>query len=386
MLDQENKLYLIALNHIGSLKNNDIITLVNLFNNSPKDIFSNNASSIAGLTGLPYVKARQIAEEFNTALKKAEKQFDYALKNKFEIVSYLDETYPSKLLECPDFPPYLFYKGNNIFNGKKYLSVVGTRKASDYGKSICKNFIRELSNKITDLCIVSGLAYGIDICAHTTALECGIPTLAVMAGGLSYIYPKEHKTIAEKIYEEGAVLSEFDFEEPYFKTNFLKRNRIIAGFSDATVVVESAFRGGSLSTANMANSYNRDVFAFPGRAGDIESEGCNKLIRDNKAALISGAEDFLYFVPWTSNEQKKYAPTNKKEENKQYTQIISILNEKEKLLYDIIKKEKNCHKDSLLLIYPKAEELNSILLNLELKGVIKALPGNFFEGACLDPK
>lgn len=383
MLDKENEICLIALNHIASLKRNDAAMLVKLFNNSPKDIFSNNASSIAGLTGLAYVKARKIVEEFNPALRKAEKQFNHALKNNFEIVSYLDETYPSKLLECPDFPLYLFYKGKNIFNGKKYLSVVGTRNASDYGKSICKNFIIELAGKISDLCIISGLAYGIDVCAHTTALECGIPTIAIMAGGLDYIYPKEHKTVADKIYENGALLSEFDFEEPYYKTNFLQRNRIIAGFSDATVVVESAFRGGSLSTANMANSYNRDVFAFPGRVGDMESEGCNKLIRDNKAALINGADDFLYFVPWDnykkSDNKKKHEKTNKKEENKKQEQIESFLNDKEKILFEIINKEQVCHKDSLSLIYSKVDELNSLLLNLELKGFIKKLPGNFYE-------
>lgn len=376
MLDEERKLQLLALSRIEDLKKSvNLKTLLSRFNNSPEEIFKQNASSLAAASGMSFVLAQKLIASFDLAMKHAGKQMEFAAKNNFSSVTFLDEDYPANLLECADFPPFLFYKGKNIFNDKKYLSVVGTRNADDYGKQICRDFIKELAAAIPGLCIVSGLAYGIDVCAHNAALESGVSTIAVMAGGLSYIYPKDHKQIASEICDNGAVISEFDFEEPYFKTNFLQRNRIIAGFSVATIVVESAIRGGSLSTANLASSYNRDVFAFPGRAGDKLSEGCNKLIRDNKAALITGINDFLYFIPWENPKTKENSKENKtKEECKPFD-----LTDKERQLYDIIKQEKICHKDSLMLLYPKSEEVNSILLGLEFKEAIKSLPGNFYE-------
>ncbi len=388
MVTEEKNLCLVALNHIGSLKSgNNLITLVRCFNDSPEEIFKLNASDFAGITDISYSKSQSIISAFPQALKQAEKQLQLAEKNNCKIITFLDDDYPAKLLECTDFPPYLFYRGVNIFNGLKFLSVVGTRNAGRYGLQTCTKFVRDVADEVSDLCVVSGLAYGIDICAHNTALECNIPTIAVMAGGLDYIYPREHTAAAEAICQTGALISEFDFGESYLPAYFLKRNRIIAGFSDATVVIESAVRGGSLSTANFANSYNRDVFAFPGRADDVTSAGCNKLIRDNKAALISSARDFFYFVPWNEEYQKskkgknkeKTAPKTKNTEEKENSlEVKLVLTTEQQTLYDVIKREKNCHKDSLMLLYPTANELDSLLLSLELKNAIKQLPGNFY--------
>lgn len=370
-MNEENTLQLMALATVKGLSCANVRKLLSLYD-KPDTIFRQTPAELADTTGLGINICEYIASKLEPCLKTASEELSLAKNNGIEIVTCLDDNYPSLLSECNDAPLFLFYKGQkNVFNGKKYLSVVGTRNASDYGKSICRKLISEIAEKVPDLCIVSGLAYGIDVCSHIAALENELPTIAVMAGGLRKIYPSSHKHIAEKICGTGAVISEFPFYEEYFRPNFIRRNRIIAGMSEALIVIESAKKGGSLVTANMAISYNRDVYAIPGRVGDVWSEGCNNLISRQKAGSISSAEDFLYFMPWNENTDKQ----NHTETN---NSLIADLSENEKQLYDFIKKENNVHKDSIALSCNITEDINFLLLDLEMRGIIKSLPGNFY--------
>lgn len=227
-----------------------------------------------------------------------EAELSFALKHQIQCLTEDDEAYPSRLRECPDAPLVLFYKGSANLNSRHILSIVGTRNATDYGKSLCQRFMQELSALLPDVLIVSGLAYGIDIHAHREALTHGFDTVGVLAHGLDRIYPAVHRRTATEMLTQGGLLTEFMSGTNPDRQNFVKRNRIVAGISDATLVVESGPKGGSLITAEIAESYQRDCFAFPGRVGDTYSTGCNLLIQKNRAALIQSAEDVVKAMNW----------------------------------------------------------------------------------------
>lgn len=231
-------------------------------------------------------------------LRICEAELQFAEKNGIRCLIPSDEAYPSRLRECDDAPLALFYKGNADLNSLHIVSVVGTRNATDYGKEICRTFLHDLKEMLPDVLVVSGLAYGIDIHAHRAALNHGIPTVGVLAHGLDRIYPAVHKHTAAEMLSCGGLLTEFPSGTNPDKQNFVKRNRIVAGISDATIVIESAVKGGSLITAEIADSYQRDCFAFPGRINDEYSAGCNELIRQNKATLVQNAEDFVKAMCW----------------------------------------------------------------------------------------
>ncbi len=282
---------------------------------------------------------------------------------------YLEKNYPSRLKNCIDSPIMLYYKGNAELNVPKVISVVGTRKASQYGKEICEKLIDGLVEH--DALIVSGLAYGIDTCAHKSSLDHQLKTIAVLGHGLDRLYPYLNRPLSEKIMGYGGLLTEFMSQSKPDRENFPKRNRIIAGMSDATIVIEAAKRGGALITAEMANSYNRDVFSVPGRIGDTYSEGCNFLIKSNKAVLIQSAKDIGYILGWdvANTRQPKIQRQLFVELSLEEEKIVAVMQKNETTGIDTI-----CAETQLPI-----SKIAAALLNLEFQGLVRALPGKVFK-------
>lgn len=298
---------------------------------------------------------------------RAEEELLFIEKNNISPLFFLDKEYPFRLKQCNDSPLLLYYKGNVDLNAQKIVAVVGTRNATEYGRDMCRKIVEGLVQH--DALIVSGLAYGIDTYSHKAALEFKLGTIGVLGHGLDRVYPHANKSLAEKMTLNGGLLSEYLSKTNPDRENFPMRNRIIAGMSDAIVVVEAAESGGALITADIANSYNRDVFAVPGRLGDPFSAGCNKLIKINKAALIQSAGDIAYLLGW--NETKKV-------KQPQQAKLFTELSKEEELIVEALKKG-DLEIDSLLsetaISPPRAA---SILLNLEFAGIIRCLPGKVY--------
>jgi DNA processing protein len=317
--------------------------------------------------GIGSVLASNIAAQQHQALKQAEQELLFIEKNRIKAYCFCDNDYPERLRHCEDAPVVLFAKGNIDFNRTKFLSVVGTRQSTPYGQMNCEKIIGQLAERGHNPVIVSGLAYGIDICAHRAALQNKLDTVAVMATGLNKIYPSSHMAIARQILEQGAWASDFTSDTLLDRKNFLKRNRIIAGLSDATLVIESRIKGGALVTADIAMSYNRDVLAMPGRIGDLSSEGCNALIKQNKAALAETVADIEYVLGWEQPTGK--APA------KQLT-LFNDLSEEEKQIFTMLKAQDTVGIDTLSYHTNIAiGRLSALLLQMEFKGIIKNLPG-----------
>lgn len=303
----------------------------------------------------------------------AEKEIEFIEKNNIRVIFYLDEEYPERLKHCIDAPILLYTKGELSLNQRKVLSIVGTRKATDEGVSFCTSLVSALADRGHNPIIVSGLAYGIDATAHKAALDNNLATVAVLGHGLDIIYPASHKSLANKIMDNGLLITDFPSKSKRDKNNFVKRNRIIAGLSDATIVVESGEKGGALITADIANSYNRDVFAVPGRVMDTHSKGCNQLIKTNKAALLEKVEDIEYLLGWE--------PENKPNQKDIQRNLFVELNDEEKIIVDILKSNtKELPIDTICL---KAQlptsKVSPILLELEFKGILKTLPGKTYK-------
>jgi DNA processing protein len=302
----------------------------------------------------------------NSILQQAEKEIAFINANSIRALFYTDDDYPYRLNQCEDAPAVIFVKGTTNLNNPKIISIVGTRNASNYGLSLCKKFIAELVEKGYNPLIVSGLAYGIDVCAHISALSNGLATVAVMGTPLNRIYPAQHENIARQIEKQGALISEFVTGVTITPSNFVSRNRIIAGLADVTIVVESAKKGGALLTANIANSYNRDVMAFPGRVGDERSQGCNNLIKVNKAALLESVEDLEYQMNWSTKpksiqKQIEFVSLTPPEQD-----ILNFLKNRESESVDAISLETGI----------SLPELSAFLLNMEFSDIVTALPGN----------
>ncbi|MCK4661676.1 MAG: DNA-processing protein DprA [Bacteroidales bacterium] len=303
-------------------------------------------------------------------LQRAAEEIKFIEKNNIKPVFYLDKDYPLRLSNCYDSPILLYLKGNIDLNQLKILSIVGTRNATIRGKDICKELITELKNNGHNPIIISGLAYGIDVCAHKAALDNNLNTVAVLGHGLDILYPALHKKIAREIVNKGALITEFTSNSITDKNNFVKRNRIIAGLSDATIVIESGIKGGALITADIANSYNRDVFAVPGRLNDTYSAGCNKLIKINKAALIESAADIEYILGWDVQKKK----------NNIQRKLFIEFNDEEKIIVGILKNNGKTEIDKICLQSRfTIGKVSGILLNLEFSGILKCLPGKSYE-------
>ncbi len=302
-------------------------------------------------------------------LQRAEEELKFIEQYKIKPLFFTDENYPKRLKHCSDSPIMLYFKGNANLNCEKIIAVVGSRKPSEYGKQVTEEFVKEL--KDSGILIVSGLAYGVDVLSHKMALDIGLNTVGVLGHGLDRIYPHAHERVAKKMLDQGGLLTDFISKTNPDAVNFPKRNRIVAGMCDALVIIESKHKGGSLITATIANSYNKDVFAFPGRAVDVLAEGCNGLIKQNKAGLIENAADLLHALQWENNTKK----------NNKQTQVPLMLNitEDEKTIIDTFSLKKELHIDEICYACGLTiSKVSVILLQLEFNGIIKSKPGKMY--------
>ena len=364
-MDEQDLFYLLALQRIdgvGDIMAKKLLTHLG----SAEAIFKAKASQLAGIDGIGSVLLKNLKDK--TVFEKASNELEFIKANDINVAYFQDENYPERLKQCIDGPLLLFTSGNIDLKNRRIISIVGTRQITSYGTEFCRKLIEDLAP--LDPIIVSGFAYGVDIVAHQMAMEYDLQTIGVVAHGLNQIYPKTHKKYVGKIEQNGGFITEFWSSSNPDKENFVKRNRIVAGMSEATVVIESADRGGSLITANMANDYNRDVFAVPGRVTDKYSQGCNNLIKTQKANLLTSAADLVYILNW--DIQKDSKPVQK--------QLFVTLDDEEQKVYDYLLKTGKELMDIIALrcdfpIY----KISGMLLNMELKGVIRPLPGKLFE-------
>ena len=335
---------------------------------SAEEVFKASPVKMATIPGIGEKRATQW--NFADALKKAEKELTFIEKNEIEVIHYTDARYPKRLKNCGDSPILLYAKGKMELNPPKIVSIVGTRNATDYGKGLCKMLIEELQQY--NVLIVSGLALGIDVAAHRECLKVDMPTIGVLGHGLDRLYPNQNRATAEKMLENGGLLTEYPSGTAPDRENFPQRNRIVAGIADATVVIEASVKGGALITAEIANSYNRDVFAFPGRVGDEFSEGCNFLIRNNKAHLLTCVADLAFSLGWEKDDNAKPV--------EQFTLALDLTKD-EQLIFDILRE----HKAPLAIdeLTIKANLPMSMLamnlLNMEMQGYIRSLPGKTYK-------
>lgn len=319
------------------------------------------------LAKIPGVGSKRIRKAFAApVLERAEKEAAFLRRHKVTALFYTDPDYPKKLHHCPDAPVLLYYKGQTDLNRHRYIGIVGTRSATPYGEEMTRQIIEGL--KGTDTVVVSGLAYGIDICAHNAALHCGMETVGVMAHGLDRIYPQAHRTTAGKMIRQGGLLTEYPSETVPDRENFPTRNRIVAGLCDAIVVVEASGKGGALITADLAIGYNRDVFAVPGRTMDLYSTGCNNYIRENKAGLITSANDLIWMMGWKDHRDTKKPAVQ--------TTLFTDLNDEEQRIVNFLKEQGESGIDAIgaAAALPFSRLANT-LLQLELKGIVQLRPG-----------
>lgn len=334
---------------------------------SPEAVFAASRKQLLQVEGVGSITASQILT--TDALHIAEEQLKFLEKHRIEVLFYTDDRYPQRLKYCHDAPVLLYYRGTADLNHPRIVSIVGTRKATPYGLMLCQQLAETL--QAYDVLIVSGLAYGIDIAAHKQSLAYNIPTVGVLGHGLDRLYPAIHRSTANAMLRNGGLLTEFPLNTNPDKENFPKRNRIIAGIADVTIVVEAALKGGALITAELAGSYDRDVFAFPGRTTDPYAEGCNFLIKTNRAGLICHPRDLAYYMGWEAT----IAPLR---EAVQVEAKVALTAPELKIV--ALLKVSSLRVDDLAL---KAEipqsKLAFILLNLEMKGIVVSLPGNVYQ-------
>lgn len=360
---------IIALLRLQSIPNIGDITAKKLIGHcgSPAAIFSNKVSSLLKIDGIGKFTLKGLMDTVH--LETAEEEYDFILENDIQIHCFTDMGYPAYLKHCIDAPILLFSNGNIDLNKKRIISVVGTRNITSYGAAFCEELIDQLAP--LDPIIVSGFAYGVDICVQKAAIRNGLQTIGCLAHGLNQIYPKLHKRFVADVEKNGGFFTEFWSTSQPERENFLKRNRIIAGMSEATVVIESAEKGGSLVTADIANSYNRDVFAVPGRVQDRYSTGCNNLIKQQKAQMITSAADLVYMLGWELEDRQ---PTSIQK------QLFVELDDTEKSIYNYLQTGGKQMLDSIALDCKlPIFKVSSTLFNMEMKGVIRPLPGKLFE-------
>lgn len=370
MNNHEEILHCLALQLIPGIGIISARTLYDVFGNAT-DVFSrrNELVHYTQPSQRKLIKMLECTEAFD----RAKRELDFAEKNKLTCLCISDRHYPSRLRECVDAPLVLFFKGNADLNALRIISLVGTRNATEYGRQLCNDFIKGIQILSPDTLIVSGLAYGIDIAAHRAALDSGLPTVGVLAHGLDRIYPTVHRKTAVEMIEQGGLLTEYLSGTNPDRQNFVRRNRIVAGMCDATIVVESAAKGGALITAGLAGDYHRDCFAFPGRISDSFSQGCNALIRDNKAALITSAEDFVKAMCWEDVNTRQAPPVIQR-------QLFIDLSPEEELLVNTLQSHPDGMQINLLVVDTDIpiNRVSALLFELEMKGVVKALAGGVY--------
>jgi DNA processing protein len=348
---------------IGGITARNLIAYVG----SVEGVFHEKEKNLMKIPGVGEVNAQRVTRQ--NVLERAKQEVEFIRKYRIKPFFYLDDNYPSRLKNCSDAPIILYYRGNADLNESRIISVVGTRNATNYGKELCDEMIFSFSQRNYPLLVVSGLAYGIDIHAHKACLKYDVPTVGVFAHGLDNIYPALHAPIASKMLEKGGLITDFISETKIDRQNFLRRNRIIAGLADATVIVESAEKGGALVTADIANSYNRDVFAFPGRSNDPFSRGCNKLIKLNEAVLVENASDIEKAMNWDVKVTATKAV--------QTSLFVELTTEEQKLV-DLLKGGDRFIDEITIETQLPMSKVSALLLGLEFKGLVASLPGKMY--------
>lgn len=330
-------------------------------------VFKTKAGNLERVPGIGPASAKAIVT--HNVFRRAEEEIEFVKKHKIKVLFYNDKEYPERLKRCNDSPLLLYYKGLADLNATRVISIVGTRNATEYGRTLTEQLVEDLAPM--NVLIVSGMAYGIDIYAHRASLKNKVPTVGVFGHGLDRVYPAMHASTAEKMLEQGGLLSEYTSGVSPDKMNFPMRNRIVAGLADATIIVEAGIKGGALITAELANSYHRDVFAFPGKVQDTYSQGCNRLIKINKAALIESAKDITYIMGWESDSKKQAS----KQPN-----LFPELSPEEKSIMDLFTDAPSQSIDAICSSANlSTSKVAAILLNLEFEGLVKALPGKVFQ-------
>lgn len=371
-MTEQELLYTIALTrvtHLNSLHQHLLLEELG----SATEIFRNRSDVRQVIPDASPALCRAIST-MDAQLSFAEQEIRFTQEKHIQCLGIHDGNYPARLRECPDSPILLYYRGNADLNARYIVSIVGTRQITEYGKSLCQNFIRDLKELCPDALIVSGLAYGIDVHAHRNALAQGMSTIGVVAHGMDQIYPRMHRDTAIKMMTQGGLLTEYPSHTAIDKMNFVARNRIVAGIADATIVVESAQKGGSLITARIAQDYNREVFAFPGRTIDTYSAGCNKIIANAEATALLGAEDFMKAMGWQSSKE-----VNELKQQFAQRELFPDLNREEQRIVDALKNSdgKAVNQLSIETSTPVAQ-LTSLLFTMEMKGIVKMLKGGMY--------
>jgi len=366
---EEELLYQIGLTLIDGIGDVNAKALL-AYCGSAKEVFSQKAAQLQKIPGIGQLLARAIIHS-TPVLRYAEEEIEFIKRYQIQPLFFTDANYPSRLKHCSDGPILLYYRGNADLNCERIVGVVGTRKPSDYGRQRTEELISGLSS--SGVLVVSGLAYGVDVLAHKAALDHGLNTVGVLAHGLDRIYPQTHDKIARRMLNQGGLLTDFMSGTNPDAVNFPKRNRIVAGLCDALVVIESKRTGGSLITATIANSYNKDVFALPGMAGDAMAEGCNGLIKRNRAAMIENAEDLLDAMQWAPKE----APAKKIQAQ---IPLQINLSDDERTVLQLFSQKRLMHIDEMCQgAQLPISKLSGLLLNLEFSNIIRSKPGKLYE-------
>lgn len=356
---------LLTLKRVSNLGDRTIKKLISI-TGSAEAVLKEKKNTLLKIPGIGLKKLADLHNPQHSL--DVEKELAFIDRNGIRCQAYTDATYPELLKLCADSPVVLFSRGNIALENRKIISIVGTRKISAYGRNFCEQLLADLAplNPI----IISGMAYGVDICAQRAALNNGLQTIGCLAHGLNQMYPKKHAQYCAGIESNGGFFTDYWSCDSFSRKNFLGRNRIIAGLSEATIVIESAEKGGSLVTADIANSYNRDVFAVPGRIDDPVSKGCNTLIKTQRAYMLTGVEDLLYMLNWDLETGSKKTTIARSTDD---------LKETEKQLYDYLQAKGKTLLDTLAFDCEiSTHETASMLLQLELKGFVKPMPGKTF--------
>lgn len=316
---------------------------------------------------------RLVSTDWSEHLKWAEKEMEWCREKSIDILTPNDDKYPKRLTTCEDAPIALFFRGTANLNTPHAISIVGTRQSTPYGHDVIHRLLNDLKSKVPDLLVVSGLAYGIDICAHRESLACGLDTVGVLAHGLDTIYPAMHRKTAIEMLSHGGLLTEYASHAHVDRQNFLRRNRIVAGACDACLIIQSKAHGGSLVTARLANDYSRQVFAVPGRIGDDVSEGCNNIIKRQQACMLTSADDIIDALGWITEEKQQEKRAKGIE-----PQLFPALNAEQKLIADALADADMqintlCAKTGIAI-----SKLSAMLFDMELNGMIKPLPGGMY--------
>lgn len=333
------------------------------------DIFKAKKRDLEKIEGIGTIKAESI-KSF-TDFSKAEEEIGFIEKYKIKPLFITHKDYPKRLLNCYDSPTLLYYKGEADLNAAKIIAVIGTRSHTDYGKQITEKLVEELREQ--NILVISGLAYGIDAIAHKMAVKNNLFTVGVLAHGLDQVYPAQHKGLAKEMVKAGGgLLTEFRSKSKPDKHNFPTRNRIVAGMSDATIVIETGIKGGSMITAELANNYNKDVFAIPGKVTDTKSAGCNYLIKNNKAVLLTDTAELIELMGWEKKSQKSGARSQR--------ELFIELSEDEKIVMAVLKEKNSVHIDEInFKTGLSSSSVAAAILNLELQNVVLSLPGKLYQ-------